>query len=197
MASFLNVPSFWFTQRWFGVPSLAISRSGQPSPVKSAAYTPSPGAAFVASPAGTVTSANRTGLPSPGPRLRNSRGMVPGNDLGPQKSRLPSGLVARPGRVVVEVVDDDQVEPAVPVVVDERGRGAPVRVDDAGRGSVMSRNLPPPSFRSSLAPVYWVISTSGRPSLSTSPIATPMLYPSKSSPLPADASRNLPSGVCR
>src|SRR6266850_878455 len=44
MASFLNVPSRWFTHKWFGVPSLAIKRSGHPSPVTSAAYTPSPGA---------------------------------------------------------------------------------------------------------------------------------------------------------
>src|SRR5438045_2686820 len=90
MASFLKVPSCWFTHRWFGVPSLATSRSGQPSPVKSAAYTPSPGAAFDASPAATVTSAKRTALPSTGPRLWNNRGMVPGNVLGPQNSRVLS-----------------------------------------------------------------------------------------------------------
>src|SRR5947208_9530749 len=90
MASFLNVPSCWFTHRWFGVPSLVMSTSGQPSPVRSAAYTPSPGAALVASPAGTVTSANRTGLPSAGPSLWNNRGTVPGNVLGPQNSRVPS-----------------------------------------------------------------------------------------------------------
>src|SRR5216684_2697436 len=90
MASFLNVPSRWFTHRWFAAPSLVTNRSGQPSPVKSAAYTPSPGVDLVGSPAGTVTSANRTGFPSPGPRLWNNRGMVPGNDLGPQNSRVPS-----------------------------------------------------------------------------------------------------------
>ena len=90
MAWFLNVPSRWFTQKWFGVPSLVMKRSGQPSPVRSAAYTPNPGAALVASPAATVTSAKRTGLPSPGPRLRNNRGMVPGNVLGPQNSRALS-----------------------------------------------------------------------------------------------------------
>src|SRR5262249_32049647 len=91
MASFLNVfPSAWLTQRWFGVPSLVMSRSGQPSPVRSAAYTPSPGAALVASPAPTAASANRAGLPSPGPRLWNNRGTVPGNVRGPQNSRVPS-----------------------------------------------------------------------------------------------------------
>src|SRR6516164_8567420 len=90
IASFLNVPSFWLIQRWFGVPSLVTNRSGQPSPVRSAAYTPSPGAALVASPADTVTSANRTTLPSPGPRLWNNRGTVPGNVRGPQNSLVLS-----------------------------------------------------------------------------------------------------------
>src|SRR5688572_27944728 len=91
MASFLNVPSRWFTHRLFEVPSLATNRSGQPSPVMSAAYTPNPGAALApASPLGTVTSANRTGLPSDGPRLWNNREMVPGNVRGPQNSRVPS-----------------------------------------------------------------------------------------------------------
>src|SRR5262249_37015541 len=94
MASFLNVfPSRWFTHKWFGVPSLAIKMSGQPSPVRSAAYTPSPGAALVASPASTVTSANRTGLPSPGPKLWNNLGTVPGNVPGPQNSRVPAAPV--------------------------------------------------------------------------------------------------------
>src|SRR5687767_2239740 len=93
MAPFLNVPPSWFTQGGLGVPSSATGRSGQSPPVKSPGHTPGPGAGLVVSPAGSVTSVNRAGLPSPGPRLRYSRGMVPGNDFGPQKSRPPSGLL--------------------------------------------------------------------------------------------------------
>src|SRR5262245_66223006 len=64
--------------------------------------------------------------------------------------------------------------------------------------SVMSVNdLPSPLLRNSLTPPYWVTSTSGQPSLSMSPIATPMLYPGMSSPEPALTSAYVPSGFWR
>ena len=48
----------------------------------------------------------------------------------------------------------------------------------------MSGKVPSPLLRNSLEPPYWVTSTSGNPSLLTSPMATPMLWPAMSSPEP-------------
>src|SRR5205807_10428530 len=45
---------------------------------------------------------------------------------------LAAGRGARPGRIVIDVVDDDEVEPAVAVEFEEVGRGAPERVPEAG-----------------------------------------------------------------
>src|SRR5947208_1853898 len=49
----------------------------------------------------------------------------------------------------------------------------------------MSVKVPLPLFRKSRRPLYSVTSTSGKPSLLTSPTATPMPYPATSSPEPA------------
>src|SRR5207248_954379 len=53
-----------------------------------------------------------------------------------------AGHAAGPGGVVIDVVDDDQVEPAVAVVIEEGRRGPPQRVvqarlpGDVGEGAI-------------------------------------------------------------
>jgi hypothetical protein len=63
--------------------------------------------------------------------------------------------------------------------------------------AVTSANFIPPWFSSNFTPFTCVMSTSGLPSLFTSPMARPMFRPGKSSPDPADTSSNAPSGFWR
>ena len=62
---------------------------------------------------------------------------------------------------------------------------------------VTSVKVPLPLLRKRRMPPYCVTTTSGQPSLLTSPMATPMLWPAKSSPDPALTSWNRPSGSWR
>ena len=62
--------------------------------------------------------------------------------------------------------------------------------------SVTSAKVPSPLFRNSRTRPYSVTSTSGKPSLFTSPTATPIPNPATSSPEPALTSLKRPSGIC-
>jgi hypothetical protein len=95
--------------------------SGQPSPSKSAQTTP-------ARLLGDVLEPDRLARPQVPVELRDRAG---------ERSRVavvPPALavVAQHGRVVLHVVDHDQVEPPVAVVVHERGRRAPQHAVEAG-----------------------------------------------------------------
>ena len=94
---------------------------------------PSPGPACRPGPDATVRSSKPSHFPEASqPRLRNRRITVPGKMLGLTVIALARRADARPALVDVEVIDDGEVEPAVAVVIDERGGGAPERVVDAG-----------------------------------------------------------------
>lgn len=64
---------------WLSAASLATYTSSHPSPLKSAATTPSAGPSAAAMPAGSVTSSK-----VPSPRLRSSRSGSGGYAFGPQ-----------------------------------------------------------------------------------------------------------------
>ena len=55
-------------------------------------------------------------------------GRSAGKDIGEAIIAFPGSARAMPGFVKVEVIDDDQIEPAIPVVVDKAGRGTPIGI---------------------------------------------------------------------
>ena len=84
---------------------------------------------------------------------------------------------------VVHVVPDKQIEPPVPVVIDERRRDAPPAILGTDFRVDTSVNVPSQSLRNSWLRSRLVTYRSTQPSLLKSPVAAPIAYPRTTRPL--------------
>ena len=133
-ASSEKVPSRRLIHRWFAAKSLAMKMSGQPSPSKSATTIPSPGPGFSPIRELTVTSSNDTARRGTWRPDRGCGTICSTMARIDPESNTPgrTGRGAACGGIVVDIVDNAEVEPAIAVVIEERcGRG-PLKVDETG-----------------------------------------------------------------